>query len=102
MRNGIVPILEAGGVDLVMCGHSHAYERSWFMNGHFGGSTNFNSALAKSRGDGRIDGDGPYRKRSVQPSPRSGTVYLVAGRSGPTSGVTALHPPQPQAGNTPR
>ena len=28
MRQNIVPILEAGGVDLVLSGHSHSYERS--------------------------------------------------------------------------
>src|SRR5690606_119797 len=26
MREGILPILEAGGVDLVLSGHSHSYE----------------------------------------------------------------------------
>jgi len=32
MRQNIVPILEAHGVDLVVCGHSHNYERStWCM-----------------------------------------------------------------------
>lgn len=30
MRENIVPILEAHGVDLVLTGHSHSYERSSF------------------------------------------------------------------------
>lgn len=35
MRNNVLPILEKYGVDLVLCGHSHIYERSKFVKGHF-------------------------------------------------------------------
>ena len=28
VRNGLLPILEGGGVDLVLCGHDHHYERT--------------------------------------------------------------------------
>src|SRR6185436_19334444 len=35
MRENILPILEAGGVDLVLCGHSHAYERSYLVDGTY-------------------------------------------------------------------
>ena len=28
VRNGLLPLLEAGGVDLVLCGHDHHYERT--------------------------------------------------------------------------
>ncbi|MHC4499808.1 MAG: purple acid phosphatase family protein, partial [Planctomycetota bacterium] len=41
MRENAVTILEAYGVDLVLCGHSHAYERSKFINGHYGTSDAF-------------------------------------------------------------
>jgi len=92
IRENICPILEAGGVDLVLCGHSHAYERSWFMGGHYKRSTNFSYSMVKNRGDGRIDGDGPYRKPSPGPASHEGTVYLVAGSSGQKSGVKAAHP----------
>jgi hypothetical protein len=92
MREGICPTLEAGGADLILCGHSHAYERSWFMDGFYSGSTNFSYARVKNSGDGRLDGDGPYRKRSFGPAPHEGTVYLVAGSSGQMSGVKAAHP----------
>lgn len=99
MRRGILRTLEAGGVDLVLCGHSHALERSWFMDGHYGGSTNFNFGMVLNRGDGRLDGDGPYRKRSLKPTPHSGTVYVVAGSSGQTSGVKGMHQAMRQALN---
>ena len=41
MRLNFVPILEAYGVDLVLCGHSHSYERSKFIDGHYGNSRTF-------------------------------------------------------------
>ena len=36
MREKVVPILEQYGVDLVLCGHSHVYERSYLINKHYG------------------------------------------------------------------
>ena len=36
-----VPLLEAHGVDLVLSGHSHAYERSVLLDGHYGDSSTF-------------------------------------------------------------
>lgn len=92
MRENFGPILEAGGVDVVLCGHSHGYERSWFIDGLYGGSTNLTDSMFRSFGDGRADGDGPYRKPSVRPAPHEGTVYVVAGSSGQISGIQGLHP----------
>ena len=34
MRENAVPILESHGVDLVLAGHSHSYERSFLLDGH--------------------------------------------------------------------
>lgn len=34
MRQNFLPILEGGGVDLVLSGHSHNYERSYLLRGH--------------------------------------------------------------------
>ena len=39
MRENVLPILDAGGVDLVLGGHSHSYERSFLIDGHYGHST---------------------------------------------------------------
>jgi predicted MPP superfamily phosphohydrolase len=44
MRENILPIVEAGGVDLVLTGHSHAYERSFVLDGHYGLSSTFDPA----------------------------------------------------------
>ena len=34
MRQNLVPILERGGADLVLTGHSYSYERSVLLNGN--------------------------------------------------------------------
>jgi len=87
MREIVVPILEDHGVDLVLSGHSHNYERSFLLDGHYGLSGTFDpSAMALDAGDGRIDGDGPYIK---QPGPHSGTVYVVNGSGGQFGGIGA-------------
>ena len=36
MRQNFVTLLEEHGVDLVLCGHSHTYERSVLLDGHYG------------------------------------------------------------------
>jgi calcineurin-like phosphoesterase family protein/purple acid phosphatase-like protein len=91
MRQSIVPILEAGGVDLVLSGHSHAYERSFLLDGHYGISTTLTAAMKKNAGSGRDDGSGSYAKRAGQ-HPHNGTVYIVAGTSGQTGGGSLDHP----------
>ena len=35
LRRNAVPILERYGVDLVLTGHSHSYERSYLIDGHY-------------------------------------------------------------------
>ena len=78
MRQNILPILEAAGVDLVLCGHSHVYERSWPIQGHYGYSWAFNETNKIDAGDGRPEGTGPYLKAGRGP----GTVYVTAAIGG--------------------
>jgi len=92
MRQNVVPMLENHGVDLVLSGHSHAYERSYLIDGHYGLSTSFAPGMKINAGDGRVDGDGPYRKTSSGPVRHQGAVYTVAGSSGQTSGGSLDHP----------
>jgi len=91
MRENILPILEAGGVDLVLAGHSHSYERSYLLDQAYGFSTNMAPAHFKNHGDGRLDGDGAYEK-SHGTLPHEGAVYVVAGSSGQISGGKLNHP----------
>ncbi len=89
MRENVVPILEAGGVDLVLTGHSHSYERSMLVDGHYDVSSTLTPAMIKDGGDGRVDGDGPYAKTSA---PHAGAVYVVTGTAGQVSGGGYNHP----------
>lgn len=91
MRTNFLPILEEGGVDLVLSGHSHSYERSFLLDGHYGTSETLSPAMIKDGGSGREDGTGAYRK-SAGTAPREGAVYVVAGSSGQAGGGSLNHP----------
>jgi hypothetical protein len=94
MREQYIPILEAGGVDLILSGHSHSYERSKFVKGHTGLSGTFNPAQTTSGGhtvgangnlSGRADtGDLAYTKTDTD---IDGAVYITAGSSGKATGA---------------
>ena len=92
MRQNALPILENAGVDLVLSGHSHSYERSFLIDGHYGTSGTFTSALKKNGGSGRVDGTGAYRKPTYGMAAHEGAVYAVAGSSGQATGGTLNHP----------
>ena len=93
MRENAVPILEQYGVDLVLCGHSHCYERSYFLNGHYGISSTLNpSTMFVDAGNGRADGAGAYRKATSGPQAGRGAVYVVAGSSGWATFGSLDHP----------
>lgn len=93
MRRYVLPVLEAGGVDLVLTGHSHSYERSHLLDEHYGLSTTLVDSMLIDDGDGRISGDGPYHKTAYgQPAPHEGAVYAVVGSSSQISGGTLNHP----------
>ena len=82
MRTYIMPILESGGVDVVLTGHSHIYERSMLMDGAYTTPTIAENVILDD-GDGDPTGDGPYRK-SAGIHPNEGTVQVVAGHGGTT------------------
>lgn len=82
MRAIFLPVLEQGGVDLVLTGHSHVYERSWLMDGHYGKSDTFDAAKhVKQKQSGRADGDGVYRKPRTR-APHLGEINVVTGSAG--------------------
>lgn len=89
MRKYALPILEAAGVDLVLAGHSHGYERSFLIDQHYGSSKTFSSNNLVDGGDGRDDGDGAYKKANEK---NAGAVYIVAGSSGKVSSGSYDHP----------
>lgn len=80
MREYIMPILEDGGVDLVLSGHSHIYERSMLIDRAYQTPTTAEGVVLDD-GDGDPSGDGPYRK-SGKVTPHNGTVAIVTGHGG--------------------
>ncbi|MEM7386614.1 MAG: Ig-like domain-containing protein, partial [Verrucomicrobiota bacterium] len=106
-----IPILESYGVDLILSGHSHTYERSRLINGHHGFSSTFDAAsMALDTGNGsevgRVledgtfvsdGGDGGYMKPAA--TPNAGFVATVVGCSGEasrwTTGSTRITNPTP-------
>jgi hypothetical protein len=82
MRDWGLPILESAGVDLVLGGHSHSYERSCLLDQQYGTSDNLVDSNRVDPGDGRPGGDGPYRKPTAGKGPHEGAVYVVAGSAG--------------------
>jgi len=92
MRTNALPILEAAGVDLVLSGHSHSYERSFLLNGHYGSSATLIPSMVLDPGSGREDDSGAYAKPTVGLAPNEGTVYAVPGSSGKISGGALNHP----------
>lgn len=88
MRQNIVPILERYKVDLVLNGHSHSYERSLLINGHYGVESTFNPATnALSTSSAKYDGSANscfYSKNTT--ATRNGIVYAVVGSAGQLGG----------------
>lgn len=90
IREQLLPILENHGVDLILSGHSHAYERSHLIQGHYGMSDDFNSQHVVDAG---------YREGVVyhylqEPSctHQCGSLYVVLGNSAELHAGTMDHP----------
>jgi hypothetical protein len=92
MRENALPILEDSGVDLVLTGHSHSYERSFLLDGHYGTSPTLDGSMIVDGGDGDPAGDGAYAKPTAGRGPHEGAVYVVAGSSGRVGGGALDHP----------
>jgi hypothetical protein len=92
IRENFITILERYGVDLVLCGHSHDYERSKLMGGHFGKEKSFSATdHLISNSTGRDDGTSnshPY----VKSADNRGTVYVVSGSAGQLGGTQDSFP----------
>jgi 3',5'-cyclic AMP phosphodiesterase CpdA len=72
LRQDLVPLFESRGVDLVMAGHSHVYERSYL-----------------AAGDAVLQGDPETYTKYGSPD---GTLYLVSGCAGQSGSGPLNHP----------
>ncbi len=93
IREQFLPVLERYGVDIVLGGHSHNYERSRLMHGYYRNDSSFEaSRFNLSQSSGKTEGpapNGPYIKKNPHDP---GTVYVVTGSSGKLGGMQKTFP----------
>jgi len=85
IRENLVPILERYRVDLVLSGHSHVYERTHPIRGHYGRVNTFEPKHIVSAAAGNTT---EYRVGNGQ----QGIIYIVAGSGGQRGGQAAGWP----------
>ncbi|MCY3624067.1 MAG: metallophosphoesterase [Gammaproteobacteria bacterium] len=89
MRERFLPALEHHGADLNLTGHSHSYERSVLLDGHYGQSTTYREAThAKDASSGDPESGG-YTKDD---DANQGAIYSVVGSSSKRTGTLTQHP----------
>lgn len=98
MRNNYTPVFEQYGVDIVLCGHSHVFERSYLLKGFHGllyptsSSFDMNTHVVNNK-SGKFSLGEAYVKYTDGPNVNEGTVYVVTGNSGSSEpGASLNHP----------
>lgn len=93
MREEIIPVLESHDVDLIVCGHSHVFERSFLIKNHYGKSDTWDPAQHLVNGtNGNFAAGNAYIKDKYNQQ-NDGAVYVVCGHSGSeNSDGTMDHP----------
>lgn len=98
IRERFVQILERYGVDLVLCGHSHGYERSYLLKGYYNNFANpiydpdfnfLNHTATKSNQNAKYDGTEnscAYVYNSGKYA--HGSVYVVSGSAGKLDNIS--------------
>ena len=98
VREKFVRILERNGVDLILCGHSHGYERSYLLKNFYNTyaspleDANFNIATHTATGNtqnGKYDGTAnscAFAYNSGQYN--HGSIYIVSGSAGQVSNAS--------------
>lgn len=93
MRENYCKILEQYGVDLVVCGHSHVYERSYLVHGCYGNEGSIGPANFVQQTSGMESLNEAYVKYTDGASPNYGTVYVNCGNGGSDYGTPDFQHP---------
>jgi predicted MPP superfamily phosphohydrolase len=93
IRQNVLRILERNKVELVLCGHSHSYERSYLINNYYGLEANFDKKIhtidsSSAKYNGEVNSC-PYLKNGEN---EIGTLYIVSGSAGQLGGSQATFP----------
>lgn len=98
-RENFLPLLERYGADITLSGHSHSYERTKLLKGHFGTSGTYSAAshdidggFGRMPGSGTLTNDCAYEKVTEGPTAGHGAVYSTCGSSSKISGGSLDHP----------
>jgi hypothetical protein len=93
IRENFIRIIERYGVDLVLCGHSHLYERSKLLKGHYGPEESFDSTKQNISNSTALYNNTknscPYIKNETN---KQGTVYVVSGSAGQLGHTQPTYP----------
>lgn len=102
IREKFVRILERNGVDLILCGHSHGYERSYLLKNFYNTyaspllDANFSASSHTATGNtqnGKYDGTANSCAFAYNSGLYNhGSIYIVAGSAGQLGGTTAGYP----------
>ncbi len=105
VREEFIRILERNGVDLVICGHSHGYERSYLLKNYYKANAaapslleaDFAAANHTATGNlqnGVYDGSGDNACAYAYKDGKfnHGSVYIVSGSAGQLGGTQAAYP----------
>lgn len=90
IRTNFIPYLEARGVDMIICGHSHCYERSYLIHNYTGNWASFTPAthaVSTSSATYTSNSTCPYVYNAGLTN--HGTVYVVSGTAGASGGTQA-------------
>lgn len=88
IRQNFITFLESRGVDLIICGHAHAYERGYLLRNYTGAWSAFSlatHAVNSSSATYTSSGTCPYTYNTTPLN--HGTVYVVAGSAGASGGT---------------
>lgn len=80
-REQVTPLLYQYNVDLVLHGHSHVYERTYFMRWFTGTSASWSSSYI-------VQPTSPYNKTISAGALSAGTIFVVVGNGGQGGPVT--------------
>jgi predicted MPP superfamily phosphohydrolase len=103
IREKFIRILERNGVDLVLCGHSHGYERSFLIRNYYNtyasplNDADFNvltHTVLGNRRNAKYNGGNDSTKAYSYTSGKynHGSIYTVSGSAGQIGGTTAGYP----------
>ncbi len=95
IREKVTPILERYGVDLILCGHAHGYERSYLLKGYTTVDSAFNKNIHTPNGDtlsAVYDGTANSCPYTYKSGVNHGSVYVVSGSAGQIGGTSAGYP----------